>query len=180
MRSLAKLTPAPFATIDAPAANTTVAAMLTLNGRVTHETIRAPLWLLSSEAGREWRPEGAIATGSGAWQKQIFLNSREGTHYRLALVAAEIPLHYRLKDQLYAREHPPWWPPPCWRNWQEEGGGARCPEMPLGDGKTYPPLPEGANLVTFADVTIGHRDDLIELPRIPMMKPLRPPPHAAR
>ena len=156
-RSLAKLTPAPVATIDEPAPNAAVVGYdLNVKGRAVHETIRAPLWLLSSEAGHAWHPEGPIATGSGAWQQRVWLTARKGTRYRFAVIAAEMPLHNDL-------QHPQKTPEPLWMRDRElareanMAAAARRSTTPLGDG-TYPPLPEGARLVTSVDVVQGHAD----------------------
>ena len=160
-RSVAKMTPAPFATIDEPAAGARVGAFVVVKGRVAHETVRAPLWLLVSEGGDEWKPEAPIETASGSWRKRVLLPGRVGMHYRLAVIAAEISLHRQLGEQL---AHPRW-TPPCW--WLEEKGGCAGSirawrEADTGDGKTYPQLPGGAALVTFADVVVSHRRDEIE------------------
>jgi hypothetical protein len=167
-RSLAKSAPAPVATIDEPAANAAVGVEVTVKGRAVHETIRGWLWLLSSEAGGEWKPEGGpIATGAGTWQKLIFMSGRKGMHYRLAVIAAEIPLHERLKEKLRALESPPPW---HLYRFQEEGGGRGIRDWenwehaPLGDGKTYPPLPDGAALVTVADIVAGDRKNPFSSP----------------
>jgi hypothetical protein len=163
-RSLAKLTPAPVATIDEPAANAAVESYLTIKGRAVHETIRAPLWLLSSEAGHAWHPEGPIATGSGAWEQHVWLGGREGTRYRFAVIAAEMPLHNDL-------QHPKKTPEPLWMRDSElareanMAAAARRWTTPLGDG-TYPPLPEGARLVTSVDVVQGQTDPPHQSPLI--------------
>ena len=151
-RSLAKLTPAPVATIDEPATDAYVTHQLAVKGRAVHETIRAPLWLLSSEAGDPWRPEGQIATGSGTWQHNVWLTARKGTRYRLAVIAAEIPLHNEL-------QHPKPREEPLWMRDQESraAAAARWRTSSLGDG-TYPPLPAGARLVTSVDVVQGEDD----------------------
>jgi hypothetical protein len=156
-RSAAKLTPAPVATIDEPAMGAAVASSeLTVKGRAVHETIRAPLWLLSSEAGGAWQAEGQIATGSGTWQRSVWLGGRKGTRHRLAVVAAEIPLHNDL-------QHPKKQEEPIWMRdrqlaWEARMAAARhWWTAPLGDG-TYPPLPEGARLVTSVDV-VQDQDD---------------------
>ena len=160
-RSRAGLTPAPFATIDEPARDARVGSFVVVKGRVVHETVRAPLWLVVSEGGRDWRPEGPIATGSGNWQRRVLLPGHVGMHYRLAVIAAEIPLHRQFGERL---AHPPW-TPPCW--WREEKGGCAGERQAWrtadpGDGRTYPALPEGAALVTFADLVVSHRDDGVE------------------
>ena len=166
-RSVTNLTPAPFATIDAPAPNAAVNDTIVLKGRVAHETIRAPLWLLSSRADKAWRPEAPIPTATGEWQREVYLWGRKGMQYRLAIIAAEIPLHNELKRQVERQrdEHSP-----CWLAPTEEGGGRgqamqRCyREAPLGDGR-YPPLPEGARLVTSVDVVTTGRDaNGVEIP----------------
>jgi len=151
-RSLAKLTPAPVATIDEPAANAAVENYLTIKGRAVHETIRSPLWLLSSEAGDAWHPEGPIATGSGAWEQHVWLGGRKGTRYRFAVVAAELPLHNEL-------QHPKPKEEPLWMRDQESraAAAARWRTSSLGDG-SYPPLPAGARLVTSVDVVQGEDD----------------------
>jgi hypothetical protein len=119
-RSLVRSAPAPVATIDEPAPNAAVGVEVTVKGRAVHETIRGWLWLLSSEAGKEWKPVGGpIATGAGTWQKQVVMSGREGMHYRLAVIAAQIPLHERLKEQLHALENPPPW---FLYRYEEEGG----------------------------------------------------------
>jgi hypothetical protein len=88
------------------------------------------------------------------------MSGRKGMHYRLAVVAAQTPLHERLTEQLHALEKPPPW---HLYRFQEEGGGRGIRDWfnwehaPLGDGKTYPPLPDGAALVTVADVVAGDR-----------------------
>lgn len=160
-RSVAKMTPAPFARIDEPAAGARVGAFVVVKGRVAHETVRAPLWLVVSEGGHDWKPEAPIETGSGRWQERVLLPGRVGMHYRLAVIAAEIPLHRQLGEQL---AHPRWLPP-CW--WLEEQGSCAAQrrawrEADTGDGKTYPPLPDGAALVTSADVIVAHRHDEVE------------------
>jgi hypothetical protein len=166
MRTLAKQAPAPVATIDTPAANAEVGFEITVEGRAVHETIRGWLWLLTSEAGHGWRPEGPIATGAGSWRQQVLLNGRKGMHYRFAVVAGDAALNDKLKKQLYDQEHPlPW----SWVHGDEQvRGGMRewldWRQAPLGDGKTYPPLPEGAALVTFADVTIARPDPMMDVP----------------
>ena len=151
-RSLAKLTPAPVATIDEPAANAAVENYLTIKGRAVHETIRSPLWLLSSEAGDAWHPEGPIATGSGAWEQHVWLGGRKGTRYRFAVVAAELPLHNEL-------QHPKPKEEPLWMRDQESraAAAARWRTSSLGDG-SYPPLPAGARLVTSVDVVQSRKD----------------------
>ena len=155
-RSLAKLTPAPVATIDEPAANAAVENYLTIKGRAVHETIRSPLWLLSSEAGDAWHPEGPIATGSGAWEQHVWLGGRKGTRYRFAVIAAEMTLHNDL-------QYPKKTPEPLWMRDSELAREARWRAAerwwtaPLGDS-TYPPLPEGARLVTSVDVVQGQAD----------------------
>jgi hypothetical protein len=171
MRTLAKQRPAPVATIDAPAANAEVGFEITVKGRAAHGTIRGWLWLLSSEAGRDWRPEGPIATGAGSWQKQILLDGRKGMHYRLAIVTAEAALHDKLKERLYAIEHPPLWR--LYDSEEQVGHGLRAlldwKNAALGDGKTYPPLPDGAVLVTSADVTIARPNPAMDA-RVPSME----------
>jgi hypothetical protein len=156
-RSLAKLTPAPVATIDEPAPNAAVVGLAqTIKGRVVHETIRAPLWLLMSEAGDAWQAEGQIATGSGAWQREVWLPGRKGTRYRLAVVAAEIPLHNDLQHPK-KKEEPPWMRDSELAREASWRAAERWWTAPLGDG-TYPPLPEGARLVTSVDV-VQSQDD---------------------
>jgi len=164
-RSLAKLTPAPVATIDEPAPNAAVVGYdLNVKGRAVHETIRAPLWLLSSEAGQAWHPEGPIATGSGSWQRSLWLHGRKGTRYRLAVVAAEMPLHNDLQHPKAEKE-------PIWmRNWElareaHMRAAERWRTAPLGDG-TYPPLPQGAHLVTSVDVVQSQPDPPYQSPYI--------------
>jgi hypothetical protein len=145
--SLARMTPAaPVATIDEPAMDATVGAVLVAKGRAVHETIRAPLWLLSSRAGSKWQPEGPIATGAGTWTRTIWLRGPAGTHHRLAVVAAEIPLHRQFEEQV---AQAPWTPPCWWLEGQDACRGRGWRNADLGDGRTYPALPDGATLVTF-------------------------------
>jgi hypothetical protein len=174
-RSLAKSAPAPVATIDEPAPNSAVTVEVTVKGRAVHETISGWLWLLKSEAGGEWKPEGGpIATGAGTWRRQVVMSGRKGMHYRLAVVAAQAPLNERLKEQLHALQNPPL---RFLDRYEEEGAGwgrawhARdnWAHAPLGDGKTYPPLPDGAALVTSADVVAGDRENPFSPPG-PMSK----------
>jgi hypothetical protein len=160
-RSLARLTPPPFATIDQPTPSARIGSFVVVKGRVAHETVRAPLWLVVSEGGRAWKPEGQIETAAGTWRRRVRLPGRVGMHYRLAVVAAEIPLHRQFNEQL---ARPPW-RPPCW--WLEEKGGCAGErrawrEADTGDGRTYPPLPEGAARIAFADLVVSHRDDVAE------------------
>jgi hypothetical protein len=137
--------------------------VVVLKGRVAHETIRAPIWLLSSRAGEAWRSEAPIATATGTWQHEVYLWGRKGTRVRLALVAAEIPLHNELKRQLEHRRDEG---PPCARSPLEpvetfgpDGNRVEAcyRRASLGDGR-YPPLPEGARLVTSIDVVTTGRD----------------------
>src|SRR5262245_43985696 len=162
-RSVAGLTPAPFATIDSPAPGAGIDAVAVLQGRVAHETIRAPIWLVSSRAGAAWRAEAPIATGTGTWEHKVYLWGRKGTQARLALIAAEIPLHNELKRQLERQrdERPPCEPSPL-EPVETFGPRGRWIEecyrrASLGDGR-YPPLPEGARLVTSVDVVTTGRD----------------------
>ena len=151
-RSVAKMTPAPVATIEHPRAGATIGADVVVEGTAVHETIRAPLWLLSSEGGRDWRPEGELATGTGAWRRQIYLRARKGTRVRLAVVAAEIPLHNAFKKELAHPDGPPWMLEPEWRAIAHE----RWMTANLGDA--YPPLPGDARLVGSVDVVQGENE----------------------
>jgi hypothetical protein len=169
-RSIEKSAPAPVATIDEPAPGAGVGAEVTVEGTAVHETIRGWLWLLSSAGGREWKPEGPIATGSGAWQRKILLDGRKGMHVRLAVIAAGAPLNDQLKQRVYELEHPP--NRRLYDAYEEQGGAVGrawrrrldWEQAPLGDGKTYPPLPAGAALVTSADVTITRPNSMMEVP----------------
>jgi len=151
-RSLAKLTPAPVATIDVPATSDATNGELLVEGTAVHETIRAPLWLLSSDGG-PWEPEGPIATATGAWQQQVWLRGKQGTRYRLSVVAAELPLHDRYKRLLadversrrrhmYADE-----PGPVW--WLRR---ATLTDLRL------PPLPDGATAIASVDVVVDRQE----------------------
>jgi hypothetical protein len=149
-RSLARLTPVPFATIDSPSPNAAVGVLVTVKGRVVHETIRAPLWLFVSEAGRAWEPQAPLDTSSDFWQQEVELFGRKGTRYRLAVAAVELPLQNELRRRLAERPFPPWMHDLEWR--LQERHARRT--APLGDG-SYPPLDDGAHIVTSVDVVVG-------------------------
>jgi len=161
-RSLAKLTPAPVATIQQPRAGAVVGAEVVVEGTAVHETIRAPLWLLSSEGGRDWQPEGEIATGSGRWRDEIWLSARKGTHVRLAVVAAELPLHNAFKAHKRNPDGAPWMLDPDWRASLHERW------MTASLAEAYPPLPAAARVVTFVDVVQGENEPFrgVSLPEL--------------
>ena len=151
-RSLARMTPEPVATIDQPRAGAVVGEEVVVEGTAVHETIRAPLWLLSSEGGRDWEPEGEIATGSGTWREEIWLTARKGTHVRLAVVAAELPLHNAFKQQKLSPDRTPWMFDPEWRRALHERW------LTASVAEPYPPLPAAARVVTFVDVVQGENE----------------------
>jgi hypothetical protein len=142
--------------------------MTVVKGRVVHETIRAPLWLLVSRAGRAWEPQGPVNSSSAEWSDQVRLLGREGTRHRLAVVAAELSLVTELKAQVERRPREEYM---AWlirrTEWGEAGVGfgafeaAIDAKAPLGDG-TYPPLPAGASLVASVDVVVGRETDPCE------------------
>ena len=161
-RSLAKMTRVPVATIDKPRAGAVVGAQVVVEGTAVHETINAPLWLLSSEGGRDWQPEGEIATGSGSWRKEIWLLARKGTHVRLIVVAAELPLHNAFKAHKRNPDGAPWMLDPEWRAHARE----RWMTASLSGGD--PPLPGDARLVASVDVVQGENEPFrgISLPEL--------------
>ncbi len=169
-RSLARLTPAPFATIDSPAANASVPAEVIVAGHAAHETIRAPLWLLVSEAGGPWEPQAAVNTSGSTWRQAIRLTSRNGTHCRLVIAAVELPLQNELRRRVAKRSEPAWyWSSP--EGWEQSVVAMRgWKTAPLGGG-SYPALPAGARLVASVDVVIADdRAGVLEtdpLPRYP-------------
>lgn len=164
-RSLRRLTPKPVVTIDVPAPDARVACLTVVKGRVVHETIRAPLWLLVSRAGKAWEPQGAVNSSSAEWSREVRLLGRKGTRHRLVVIAAELPLATALKDRMAGRPHEEYL---AWlrrrTEWGEAGVGIGAfnamayATAPLGDG-TYPPLPRGASLVASVDVVIGRETD---------------------
>jgi hypothetical protein len=164
-RSLRRLTPKPWATIDVPSPGAGVTCFNVVKGRVAHETIRAPLWLLVSRAGRAWEAQGAINSSSDTWSHEVRLLGRKGTRHLLALIAAELPLATQLKAQVEGRpreEYMQWLRRRT--EWGEAGAGfgtfeaAAYANAPLGDGN-YPPLPGGASLVASVEVVIGRETD---------------------
>jgi hypothetical protein len=159
-RSLARLAPEPFATIDRPAANARVGHELVVAGRVVHETIRAPLWLLVSRAGAAWEPEGAIETASGAWERAMWLGGRKGTNYRLVVVAAPHPLPASFAQAQEELEKERWRHQLLLQQNEEAGGRRPWEAAPLGDG-TYPPLPANARLVAALDVVLAEPASLL-------------------
>jgi hypothetical protein len=165
-RSLRRLTPKPILTIDAPAPDARIECLFTIiKGRVVHETIRAPLWLLISRAGGAWEPQGPVNSSSGEWSHKVRLLGREGTRHRLAVIAAELSLANALKAQVEERPREEFM---NWlrrrTEWGEAGVGfgtfeaAAYAKAPLGDG-SYPPLPRGASPVASVDVVIGRDTD---------------------
>ena len=168
-RSLTRLTPSPFATIDSPAANASVPAEVIVTGRAAHETVRAPLWLFVSEASGPWEPQAAVDTSVGTWRQAVRLTSRNGTHCRLAIAAVELPLQNELRRRVAKRSEPAWyWSSP--EGWEQRVVAIRgWKTAPLGGGSS-PALPADARLVASVDVVIADdRNGILNeiLPRYP-------------
>jgi hypothetical protein len=146
-----KLWPTPKGTIDAPRAGTTLAGCYVAQGRVLPSTIWRPLWLISAESGRGWRPVAKLDPSYGTWQQRICAGDLTATHSRLALVVVDRSLDAEFERRNLHAENDdviPEWLKPNHAAEQQGGRGRR-------HGRGFSPIPAGATPLASVEVVVA-------------------------
>ena len=136
----------PVASIEAPAANATVARCFVAKGRVVPSWIVRPLWLLKAEDSHRWREVGRIYPPPGTWASRVCVSGDAVRRVRLALVLADDQLDAALSRLVPEKEEEE--EIPEWLKRHEPMQGGR------GHRNGFAPLPDGAAPVTSVDVRL--------------------------